>query len=215
MKKYNNLEIIKKICPSSISKKGELKNFQVQLLEYEYGIKNDTYPFVVELNSESLNYVGIDKKPLFLNTSTVEKIKEKHQINLSFLLDLNEVIKNSLFAFDSIQFSDSKIFVTEDKSKEDLPIIFIVREDKKAAIYLVNEITSIYDKKNLNNLIKNSLKNGGKIYLNPNKIKEIEEFSLNYNDILKEEITSRKEEQKKKNPKIPKKKKDKEVENER
>ena len=49
----------------------------------------------------------------------------------------------------------------------------VLRENKKLGTYEVNEITSIYDKKNFENLFKQSINEHRKVWLNPEKIKEI------------------------------------------
>lgn len=182
----NNKEIIEKICPSSINERGEIKSLEKQLLEFEYGIKEYYHPFVINQDSNKLDYAEIASKPLFLNISTVQKLKSKHDMDLKFLLNLNEITKNSVFGFDSIQHESSKIFVTKEKNEKNYPIIFIIREDKKAGIYTVNELTSIYDRKNLQNLIDRTLEKGGSVYINPEKQKEFEELGY-YVDLRKTE----------------------------
>ncbi|PHI16242.1 hypothetical protein KST80_08455 [Fusobacterium polymorphum] len=67
-----------------------------------------------------------------------------------------------------------------------MPIIFVIRKDKNIAeTYKVNEIASVYDKKNLQNLINKTIENGGKIYLNPTKTKELEEMGFNFEEKIK------------------------------
>ena len=54
-----------------------------------------------------------------------------------------------------------------------------------AEAYKVNEIASVYDKKNLQNLINKTIENGGKIYLNPTKTKELGEMGFNFEEKIK------------------------------
>ena len=177
----NNKEIIEKICPSSINENGEVKSLEKQLLEFEYGIKEYYHPFVINQNSDKLKYAKVSSKPLFLNISTVQKLKSKHNMDLKFLLNLNEITRNSVFGFDSIQHESSKIFVTNEKNEKKYSIIFVIREDKKAGVYTVNELTSIYDRKNLQNLIDRTIEKGCSIYINPEKWKEFKELGYNIN----------------------------------
>ncbi len=179
----NNKEIIEKICPDSIDENGEVKSLEKQLLEFEYGIKEYYHPFVIVENSEKLDYAEVPNKPLFLNISTVQKLKTKHDMDLKFLIKLSDITKESIFAFDSIRHDSSKVFVTKKKNEKNYPIIFIVREDKKAGVYTVNELTSIYDRKNLQNLIDSTLTKGGSVYVNPEKKQEFKE--LGYDISLK------------------------------
>lgn len=182
----SNDEIIEKIAPNSLDEEGKLKSWETQLLDYEYNIRNAREPLVVNNNSKKLLFSGIDDRPILINTSTIEKIKKVHNLDLKFLINLKGVINNPLFAIDSIQHSDSKLYVTNKKNKEGLPIIFIIRKDKNIAeTYKVNEIASVYDKKNLQNLINKTIENGGKIYLNPTKTKELEEMGFNFEEKIK------------------------------
>jgi hypothetical protein len=182
----SNDEIIEKIAPNSLDEEGKLKSWETQLLDYEYNIRNAREPLVVNNNSKKLLFSGIDDKPILINTSTIEKIKKVHNLDLKFLINLKGLINNPLFAIDSIQHSDSKLYVTNKKNKEGLPIIFVIRKDKNIAeTYKVNEIASVYDKKNLQNLINKTIENGGKIYLNPTKTKELEEIGFNFEEKIK------------------------------
>lgn len=182
----SNDEIIEKIAPNSLDEEGKLKSWETQLLDYEYNIRNAREPLVVNNNSKKLLFSGIDDRPILINTSTIEKIKKIHNLDLKFLINLKGVINNPLFAIDSIQYSDSKLYVTNKKNKEGLPIIFVIRKDKNIAeTYKVNEIASVYDKKNLQNLINKTIENGGKIYLNPTKTKELEEMGFNFEEKIK------------------------------
>lgn len=182
----SNDEIIEKIAPNSLDEEGKLKSWETQLLDYEYNIRNAREPLVVNNNSKKLLFSGIDDRPILINTSTIEKIKKVHNLDLKFLINLKGVINNPLFAIDSIQHSDSKLYVTNKKNKEGLPIIFVIRKDKNIAeTYKVNEIASVYDKKNLQNLINKTIENGGKIYLNPTKTKELEEMGFNFEEKIK------------------------------
>jgi len=182
----SNDEIIEKIAPNSLDEEGKLKSWETQLLDYEYNIRNAREPLVVNNNSKKLLFSGIDDRPILINTSTIEKIKKVHNLDLKFLINLKGVINNPLFAIDSIQHSDSKLYVTNKKNKEGLSIIFVIRKDKNIAeTYKVNEIASVYDKKNLQNLINKTIENGGKIYLNPTKTKELEEMGFNFEEKIK------------------------------
>jgi len=182
----SNDEIIEKIAPNSLDEEGKLKSWETQLLDYEYNIRNAREPLVINNNSKKLLFSGIDDKPILINTSTIEKIKKVHNLDLKFLINLKGLINNPLFAIDSIQHSDSKLYVTNKKNKEGLPIIFVIRKDKNIAeTYKVNEIASVCDKKNLQNLINKTIENGGKIYLNPTKTKELEEMGFNFEEKIK------------------------------
>ena len=167
---------LKKMLPNSVDENGEFKNLETQLVEYLLNTVKYSHPLIINFSSEKLSFSGIEDKPLLINISTIEKIKNKHKEDLEFLVKLKKISENSIFAFDSKVQETSKIFVTDKTNIKGYPVIFVVREDKMIGMYSVNEVTSIYDKKNLQNLIDSTIKEGGKVYVNPEKIKILEKM---------------------------------------
>lgn len=153
------------------------ESYKEQLLRYEFKVLDNKNAILINENSEKLEYANINDNPLVIEPKTIEKIKTKHQLNLEFLIKLDELIDNSVFAFDSIQHDTSKIFVLNEKNNNN-QIIFIVRENKQEKHILVNEVTSVYDKEKLQNLINITCNQGKNVYINPEK--EIEFLSLNF-----------------------------------
>lgn len=212
---------------SSLDSEGGLKSWKKQLLEYEYGTEKYHHALVLSDDSSPLEFASLEKNPLVINSSTIEKIKKKHHLDISYLINLEKYINNTLFAFDSLQFKDSKVYVTSYKDTVQNPLVFVVRERKLDGGYPVNEVTAIYDKKNLQNLLDRTLEQGGKVYINK-EFSERLEFSLYKFSAISKEGTEQenakkgsrfvskrtKEEREKKKSRIPKKDKTKE-ENER
>lgn len=67
---------------------------------------------VISSNSKCLDYINSNiTNPILINVSTVIKIKEKHDIGYAFVSDSEEMIQNSIFAFDSLSHYTSKIIV--------------------------------------------------------------------------------------------------------
>ena len=124
------------------------ESYKEQLLRYELKVLDNKNAILINENSEKLEYANNNSNPLVIEPKTIEKIKTKHQLNLEFLIKLDELIDNSIFAFDSIQHDTSKIFVLNEKNNNN-QIIFIVRENKQEKHILVNEVTSVYDKEKL------------------------------------------------------------------
>lgn len=124
---------------------------------------------VVSKNSKCLNYITKNaSNPILINVSTVIKIKEKHDIGYAFVSDCEQMIKNSIFAFDSLKHDTSKIIVLDEVDDEDNPIIAVVRLDKKMGrdAIQINEITSIYEKERLSNLIEKTYRENKCFYKN-------------------------------------------------
>lgn len=146
-------------------------DYKEQLLRYEFKILDNTKPILINKNSKKLEYAKINNNPLVIEPKIIEKIKNKHNLNLEFLIKLDELIDNSIFAFDSIQHDTSKIFVLNEKNNNN-QIIFIIRENKEMKNILVNEVTSVYDKEKLQNLINITCNQGKNVYINPEKENE-------------------------------------------
>lgn len=152
-------------------------DYKEQLLKYEYKLLKTNQLIMINIDSQKLNYACIKNNPLLIDTTTIAKIKTKHNLNLEFLIKLDKLIDNSVFAFDSIQHDTSKIFVLNEKNNNN-QIIAIVRENKEMQNILVNEVTSVYDKEKLQNLINITCNQGKNVYINPEK--ENEFLSLNF-----------------------------------
>ena len=152
-------------------------DYKEQLLKYEYKLLKTNQLIMINIDSQKLNYACIKNNPLLIDITTIAKIKTKHNLNLEFLIKLDKLIDNSVFAFDSIQHDTSKIFVLNEKNNNN-QIIAIVRENKEMQNILVNEVTSVYDKEKLQNLINITCNQGKNVYINPEK--ENEFLSLNF-----------------------------------
>lgn len=177
----NELDKIRRINKSIIKENGTIESFDKQLIELMSGRYDTRFPMVISSNSKCLDYINSNiTNPILINVSTVIKIKEKHDIGYAFVSDSEEMIQNSIFAFDSLSHYTSKIIVLNEVDDENNPIIAVVRFNKKMGrdAILINEITSIYEKERLSNLIEKTY-NADKMFYK-NKIEHIRSigFSL-------------------------------------
>ena len=177
----NELDKIRRINKYIIKENGTIESFDKQLIELMSGRYDTRFPMVISSNSKCLDYINSNiTNPILINVSTVIKIKEKHDIGYAFVSDSEEMIQNSIFAFDSLSHDTSKIIVLNEVDDENNPIIAVVRFNKKMGrdAILINEITSIYEKERLSNLIEKTY-NADKMFYK-NKIEHIRSigFSL-------------------------------------
>ena len=177
----NELDKIRRINKSIIKENGTIESFDKQLIELMSGRYDTRFPMVISSNSKCLDYINSNiTNPILINVSTVIKIKEKHDIGYAFVSDSEEMIQNSIFAFNSLSHDTSKIIVLNEVDDENNPIIAVVRFNKKMGrdAILINEITSIYEKERLSNLIEKTY-NADKMFYK-NKIEHIRSigFSL-------------------------------------
>ncbi len=162
-----DVDKIRKINKNIIHEDGTIDSFDKQLIQLTGGTFDTRYPMLINTSAMSLAYIDElnTSLPLVINTSTVIKLKDKHNLGYAFVAEIDYMLKESVMAFDSIVHSSSIIVVLDKVNElEGDPIIAICRTDKKVAVTSVNEITSIYDKQNLQNLMIKSYEKGAKFY---------------------------------------------------
>lgn len=167
--KMNKTDILRNINKNIVHEDGKIDSFDKQLIQLMSGVYDTRYPMVVSDTTKSLSYIedfSIDN-PLIMNVSTVIKLREKYDIGYEFVSNCETYLKESVLAFDSIQHDTSKIILLDEVDDDGYPMIAICRENKTyGREILLNEITSIYDKKNLENLILKSYNENKFFYKN-------------------------------------------------
>lgn len=163
------IDTLRKINKNIVHDDGTIDSFEQQLIDFMFGEYDYNYPFVISTNSEGLKLVmDIDlDKPLCIDVKTVIKCERKHSLDLSFVSHIDDYIRESCLAFESLTQETSIVFVLNRKSDTfELPYIAICRTDKKYGEYVVNQITSIYDKEKLESLIQRTYDANKKFYVN-------------------------------------------------
>ncbi len=159
----DKIDLIKKINKTIVHEDGTVDSFERQLINLNYGLFDMNYPMIISGNSKCLKYISNlnTDKPLIINPLKVLKIKTNHNLDLPFIMDCYDLLKNSLFSMDSLTKETSKVVVL-DKYEEETgqPIIAICRYDAKNAEIDVNQITSYYGKENFGRLLINSWERG-------------------------------------------------------
>lgn len=174
-----SIEQIKKINKTIVHEDGRIDSFEKQLINLISGLYDTRFPMIVSENSRCLDFISKNSSnPLVINVSTVIKIREKHDIGYAFVSECEEMIEKSIFAFDSLNKSTSKILVLNKKDEENNPIIAVIRFNKEMGrnAIKINEITSIYDKQRLSNLIIRSYDADKMFY--KNKIEQLRSIGL-------------------------------------
>lgn len=135
---------------------GTVDSFDKQLIQLMSGVFDTKFPLVISDTSNALSYI-VDFKadnPLIINSSTVIKLREKHDLGYEFVSECERYLKDSVLAFESLKYNSSKIILLQEVDDDGFPLIATCRSDKPYSRgMLLNEITSIYEKKNLENLI--------------------------------------------------------------
>ena len=155
-----------------LDENGNLKTWEKQLLEYEYGLIDDTF-LVVHSDSKKLAYTGIDDLPITIKPSVIRKLKIKHNIPVSVLVNADAMLENTLLGVESKDRDDSIVFLLDKFNSEQYPIIAVIRKNQGKGYLEVNEVASIYDKKNFENYLNNAIEQNKKVWINPDKKREV------------------------------------------
>ena len=184
----NNLDIIHKINKNLIQEDGSIDNFQTQIIDLLSGNFDVTKPMIIDDNSKCMDYVlKIDKSyPMVMMVSTFIKLQNKHQLTLRMIQRVEKIIKESSLCFESLTEDESVVFLTEElHSLSGDPFIVTCRFEKKAGVVSVNEITSMYDKRSIENFISSTFNSEKTFY----KRKKIEHTSILNRLQLPQELT--------------------------
>lgn len=155
-----------------LDENGNLKSWEKQLLEYEYGLIDDTF-LIVHSDSKKLAYTGIDDLPITIKPSVIRKLKIKHNIPVSVLVNADTMLENTLLGVESKNRDDSIVFLLDKFNNEQYPIIAVIRKNQGKGYLEVNEVASIYDKKNFENYLNNAIEQNKKVWINPDKKREV------------------------------------------
>ncbi|WP_314837824.1 hypothetical protein [Solobacterium moorei] len=155
-----------------LDENGNLKTWEKQLLEYEYGLIDDTF-LIVHSDSKKLAYTGIDDLPITIKPSVIRKLKIKHNIPVSVLVNADTMLENTLLGVESKDRDDSIVFLLDKFNNDQYPIIAVIRKNQGKGYLEVNEVASIYDKKNFENYLNNAIEQNKKVWINPDKKREV------------------------------------------
>ena len=155
-----------------LDENGNLKSWEKQLLEYEYGLIDDTF-LIVHSDSKKLAYTGIDDLPITIKPSVIRKLKIKHNIPVSVLVNADTMLENTLLGVESKDRDDSIVFLLDKFNSDQYPIIAVIRKNQGKGYLEVNEVASIYDKKNFENYLNNAIEQNKKVWINPDKKREV------------------------------------------
>lgn len=159
---------IRKISKWALDKVGNLKPFKQQLAEYEAKQLPSGTQLVVSDNSKGLAYADFSNNPIVINQTNVEKIINGKHSNIprNIIENIDTELNNSVFAMDSRTVDNAKIVVLDAIDTDGNPIIASLTQDKKSGKIVVNELTSVYEKRDFQDYINRTIEDGKNIYTN-------------------------------------------------
>ena len=83
------------------------------------------------------------------------------------------MLENTLLGVESKDRDDSIVFLLDKFNNDQYPIIAVIRKNQGKGYLEVNEVASIYDKKNFENYLNNAIEQNKKVWINPDKKREV------------------------------------------
>ena len=164
--KINNIQL-GKISKWGLDKNKNVKNFKLQIKDYNKKLLPSGVCLIVLSESKCLKYANINNNPLIINQGNIRKIYNKHSnISHRVIENLDIELNNSVLAMDSLTRKNSRVVVLNKFSSKGNPIIVTISLNKTNAKIKVNEVTSVYDKKEFQNFIDRTINHNKKIYIN-------------------------------------------------
>ena len=167
-KNNSNFEKLKKMSRWLFDSTGNLKPFKEQINDYINGKLPSGTMLIVAKDSQNISYTQVSNVPITMRQRDVKKYFTKHS-NLSkdILENLDMELKDSVLGLSSLTM-DNAIIIVLNKESNGNPIIVSISLDKPNASILVNEITSVYDKRKFQDFLNRTAKAGGNFYTNKN-----------------------------------------------
>ena len=166
-----DMQDIKKIAASAVGEDGRLLSFEEQLDNYNLGILSQQEYLVLALRSALLN-VPLDDMysdyPLVMKPTTFAKVENKHFLSRERLIELPQWIDDHVIAFDSIGIENGVVILTNETDLNDCEIIIPVHYDKSHSAVEINEVTSVYGKRNLESLLTRTFEKNLTFYVTDN-----------------------------------------------
>lgn len=182
MTEKEKIKKIKSLNKNIIRKDGSVETFKEQIFDLMLGkFKMDSVMIISE-ESKGLSYIsGIEaEKILIIRANKVMRIMMEHGLGIDELPELKELIDNSVLAFDSLTQESSRVVVLDRKDSFNNQLIAICRTDALNNWIEVNQITSVYGKKNFVDFLQRTFEEDKNIYCNKKtkRFFEIERLQL-------------------------------------
>lgn len=170
-----NLDNIRKINKDLI-KDGRILSFKEQIFDLMTGSYDPMRMMIISDNTNFLSYIdNLDtEKILTVNPNKILQVMTEHNLSLKELADFEKLLKNSVMAMDSLTQESSRVIVLDKLDIKGNNMIAICRLNAENSSINVNQITSIYGKKNFETFIERTFNSGKNIYINE-KTKEFVE----------------------------------------
>ena len=157
---------LKDIARGAVKSDGTLLSFDDQLRRFAYEQMPSGDMFVVAASSKDAGIAEMADLPIVMKQSTVRKITVSHELTLADLRRLPEWLRTYPLALDSLSEIDSMLLVTDAEDALGQTVLIALHAEREFRQLVVNEIASIYGKRNLAYLIENTVAAGKEVHVN-------------------------------------------------
>lgn len=154
------------LSKSAYTKDGVLRSFNEQLNDYAFEEMPSGDMFIISESSKSAGIEECADLPIVMKQSIIKKISVDHELSLGELKQLPNWLHEYPLALESLSDIDSLLLIADAKDLHGNDILIALHLEKEYRQIQINEISSIYGKKNLAYLIENTFAAGKNIYVN-------------------------------------------------
>lgn len=163
----NKIDEIRKINKNLLKEDNTLMTFKEQMFDLMVGEFDFNNMMIINDNSKALEYIDVDtNKIITISPKKILSIHKEHSLDYSRLSGLEKMLYESPLGFDSLSHKTSKIIVLNEKDDYGDTMIAICRFDTTNRHVNVNQITSIYGKKNFERFLKRTYDENKNFYVN-------------------------------------------------
>lgn len=157
---------IETLAPHLVLADGSPIPFEEQVAAYAYGEMPTGDMFVVSTNAVEAGVPEAGALPILMKQKTIRKVQADHEIALAEIEKLPIWLEDHPLAMESITEENGLVIVADARDKRGNDIIVAMHLGIERQRVEINEIASVYGKKNLAYLIENTVNLGKGVYAN-------------------------------------------------
>lgn len=162
----NDYAELRGLAPHIISKDGSIMPFEDQVESFAFGELPSGDMLVVAGDAAEAGIPEAGNLPILMKQKVVRKVQADHSISLGELKKVPDWLRNHPLALESITETNALVVIADalDVHRNHIIVALHLEKDHRQAI--VNEIASIYGKRDLEYLIENTDALGKAVFLN-------------------------------------------------
>ena len=164
------LDNLRQAAPSAFLPDGELRPFDEQVVSYEMGEIDPSELLVVSARAHTTGLPQIEDLPVTIDQSTLEKVKVQHGLRPSDVKHLRHWIASHPLAMDSMTMEGALVVVADATDGRGRHIVIPIHVSKEVGDVghelVVDDVASVYGKRNLEYIIGNTASLGLTLWVN-------------------------------------------------